>query len=502
VKFEADGSPRARLTRKNGMRRAAGDEMYEREPMTCRRPLPRPVRVGDVVAGKYRLADTLGSGGMGRVYAAYHLMLDTKVALKFMHPHLLRDPLAVARFAREARAAATLKSAHAARVIDVDQLPSGELFIVMEYLHGHSLESVAASRRGLPIAEAVAYVLQACDALAEAHAQGIVHRDVKPANLFLVRGGSAGPMIKVLDFGLAQSIDPGVGVSAAVAAAAEVFGTPQYMSPEQIRGARDVDARTDVWSIGVTLYELLAGRAAFDGHCASVVFDRVLAGAFTPLRALRPEVSPALSAIVQRCLARDPRARFASVRELAQAVSAASASASTAPPRFAGVPAASVGAARYVATMPSASGALAASERSAARTHRSTWSSYPPPAVSVSNVSSVSTGAGLSMVSTAGPASSAPRSGPSGEAGAPGGPTLAQTILAALAGPALIAVAAAAFVLSVGTADLPALHDAAHAASARRTTATVKLPAGAVVITAKSARLPARARATASRTRS
>ena len=158
------------------------------------RPLPRPPAVGDVIADKYRLARTLGRGGMGRIFAAHHVMLDTTVALKFMHPHLARDPISVARFAREARAAATLKSPYAARIIDVDEAPSGELYIVMEYLEGASLETIATQGRGLPISKAITYVLQACDALAEAHDGGIIHRDVKPANLFLTTGSTGEPI--------------------------------------------------------------------------------------------------------------------------------------------------------------------------------------------------------------------------------------------------------------------------------------------------------------------
>jgi len=146
--------------------------------------------------------------------------------------------------------------------MDVDSFPSGELFIVMEYLEGHSSRPVAASRRGLPIAEAVGHILQACDALAEAHAQGIVHRDVKPANLFLTRAGSSLSMIQGPRLRLAKTMAP----QAFTSGSAGALGTPQYMSPEQIRGDREVDARTDVWSIGATLYELLAGRAAFEGR--------------------------------------------------------------------------------------------------------------------------------------------------------------------------------------------------------------------------------------------
>ena len=441
--MEGDGSPPASLTRKNGMGRPS---RHAYTPPTSQ-PVHRPAGVGDVIGGKYRLSDTLGSGGMGRVYAAYHLMLDTKVALKFMHPHLLRDPVAVARFAREARAAATLKSAYAARIMDVDQLPSGELFIVMEYLEGHSLETVAASRRGLPIAEAVGHILQACDALAEAHAQGIVHRDVKPANLFLTRAGSSLSMIKVLDFGLAKTMAP----QAFTSGSAGALGTPQYMSPEQIRGDREVDARTDVWSIGATLYELLAGRAAFEGRSAAAIFDGIMAGAFTPLRTHRPDVSPALAAVVDRCLAREPAARFASVRDLAGALAATIAvPRGDATPSIASalVPTASVPA-PYVATLPSAGPGTAPSERPVV------WTQAP--SFHDERIE---------------------------------GPTLRQTILAALSGPALVAAVAAGVACFLGTAHLPALSTGQAAPAA-----AIAILATPELLTATSAARPARAKA-------
>src|SRR4051812_39640865 len=248
----------------------------ETEP-TVVRALQRPPALGDVISEKYRLSRALGRGGMGRIFAADHLLLGTTVALKFMHPHLARDRGQVARFAREARAAATLKSAYSARIIDVDQLESGELYIVMEYLEGTSLETLAVDGRGLAIGDAVLYVVQACDALMEAHSRSIIHRDVKPANLFLTKGKSGEPIIKVLDFGLAKSVVSTDGFSSSSSSsstvAGQALGTPYYMSPEQITGEHAIDGRSDVWAIGATLYELLTGNLAFPGPNAAVVFD-------------------------------------------------------------------------------------------------------------------------------------------------------------------------------------------------------------------------------------
>ena len=283
---------------------------------TVFRPLPRPPRVGDMLAGKYRLISSLGRGGMGRVFLAEHLVLNSTVALKFMHPHLAQDRVSVARFEREARAAATLRSDHAARVLDVGVRESGEPYIVMEHLVGCSLDRVAQQGRGLPVAEAVIHTIQACHALAEAHARGIIHRDVKPANLFLTTGKSGESIVKVLDFGLAKSE---AGVEPAHAGELRALGTPQYMAPEQIRGA-DVDARTDVWSLGATLYELLTARAAFDAPNATLVFARILQGSPVPVRAARSDVSEELAAVIDRCLRRDPAERYGSMRELKAAL--------------------------------------------------------------------------------------------------------------------------------------------------------------------------------------
>ena len=385
---------------------------------TVVRPLAKPPALGDVVAEKYRLVRALGRGGMGRIFAADHLLLGTTVALKFMHPHLARERGAAARFQREARAAAVLKSANAARIIDVDQLPSGELYIVMEYLDGTSLETLLVDGRGLPVAEAVLYTAQACDALAEAHAHSIVHRDVKPANLFLTRGKSGEPVVKVLDFGLAKS----TSVDGADATGGKfALGTPYYMAPEQITGASAVDARTDVWAIGATLYELLSGRLAFGGANAAVVFDAVLRGTPAPLSAHRADVPDALVAIVARCLTLDPAGRFQSVRELARALDG-SRNQSTAPapwrpavappPPSAGVPTST---ARFVSVP-----------------------APPPPPASIDIPSTR-----VHILSLTPPTET--------DADATAGPTTRQTVLAALAGPALIAIAAGVMALVLGS---------------------------------------------------
>lgn len=277
-----------------------------------------PVRPGDILGGKYKVERVLGVGGMGVVVAAVHVDLEQRVALKFMLKEALSDPDAGERFMREARAAVRLQSAHTARVTDVGKLRSGEPFMVMEYLEGQDLD--VAVQRGGPVPQPVAvdYILQAAEAIAEAHALGMVHRDIKLKNLFLTRGVDGRDLVKVLDFGLAKTIGPAGGASLTHTSA--VFGSPQYMSPEQMRSAKDVDARADIWALGICLYELLTTRVPFDAGSLPEICALVLKDAPAPIRAHVRTVDPALEAIVLRCLEKDPARRFQTVPELAAAL--------------------------------------------------------------------------------------------------------------------------------------------------------------------------------------
>ena len=218
---------------------------------------PVPVSPGDVVAGKYRVERIIGAGGMGVVVAARHLQLDQTVALKFM-TH--RTPAGDERFSREARAAARLKSEHAAKVHDVGALDNGTPYMVMEYLEGNDLHALLSAEGALPIDLAVGYVMQACEAIGEAHAHGIVHRDLKPHNLFLTTGVGGRPKIKVLDFGISKTQDD----ETTLTRSSDIIGTPVYMAPEQLRSSKDVDARADIWALGAMLYELVTGRLPFE----------------------------------------------------------------------------------------------------------------------------------------------------------------------------------------------------------------------------------------------
>jgi serine/threonine-protein kinase len=268
-----------------------------------------------VVDGKYRVERGLGQGAMGVVMLARHVQLDVPVAIKVVTPEGLETPEAAARFVREARASAKLESEHVVRVTDVGRLPSGAPYMVMELLRGQDLAEVVAGDERLPISDAVDYVIQALEALAEAHAAGIVHRDLKPSNLFRADRAS-GPMIKVLDFGISKAAEAGVSLTKTHS----LMGSPAYMSPEQILATKDVDARADVWSMGIVLYELLAGVTPFDGDQVGALLTSVLTSPIPPVETRRAGLPEGLAAVVHGCLERDIEKRIGSAAELALAL--------------------------------------------------------------------------------------------------------------------------------------------------------------------------------------
>jgi serine/threonine-protein kinase len=280
-----------------------------------------PVREGEVLAGKYRVERVLGVGGMGVVVAATHLQLEERVALKFLVKDALENADAVARFAREARAAVKIKSEHVARVIDVGTLESGAPYMVMEYLEGGDLSQVLQSQGPLPIEDAVEYVLQASEAIAHAHVLGIVHRDLKPANLFLIRRPDGTNAVKVLDFGISK-VMPGKGSSSdnAMTRTRAIMGSPLYMSPEQMTSTRDVDGRTDIWALGVILYELLAGQPPFSADTMPQLCGLILSGPTPSIRTIRPNIPPGLDAVLRRSLEKDPTRRYPNIAEFASAL--------------------------------------------------------------------------------------------------------------------------------------------------------------------------------------
>jgi serine/threonine-protein kinase len=273
---------------------------------------------GSIFAGKYRIEKVLGRGGMGLVLAARHLGLDEPVAIKVLLPAMMDVAGMVERFTREARASAKIKNDHVVRVTDVDALPSGVPYMVMERLDGIDLSDHFKNVGPLPIADAVRFLLETCAAIGEAHAMGIIHRDLKPANLFLARRRDGATSIKVLDFGISKAMQS-LGEHT-VTVAGTVLGSPSYMSPEQIAAVRDLDGRTDLWSLGVILYQLVTGRVPFPAETLTQLCALVLQT--EPIRPseLRPDLPPGLEAVILRCLEKDRARRFGSASELAAAL--------------------------------------------------------------------------------------------------------------------------------------------------------------------------------------
>jgi serine/threonine-protein kinase len=280
--------------------------------------LPAP---GQVVAGKYQIQSVIGKGGMGVVVAAKHLELGQSVAIKFLDIRLASHPGAAARFFREARAATRIRSEHVTRVLDVARLDDGTPYLVMEHLTGTDLDRILRTRGPLPVDEVIDYILQACEALAEAHAAGVVHRDLKPGNLFLTTHADGTPLVKVLDFGISKFVEPDAPHDGAQTTATEMLGSPWYMSPEQVRSSATVDARTDVWSLGVIIHQLLTGAQAFGADTLSACLARIVMDAPPGVRTARPDVPEGLERVILACLEKNPDHRLQSVSELALALS-------------------------------------------------------------------------------------------------------------------------------------------------------------------------------------
>jgi serine/threonine-protein kinase len=348
-----------------------------------------PVKKGDVLAGKYRVEQVLGVGGMGVVVAATQIELQRLVALKFVLPTKMNDGEAVERFLREARAAVRLKSEHVARVLDVGRLENGAPYMVMEFLEGSDLDNVL--RKG-PLAHEIAcdYIVQACEALAEAHAIGLVHRDLKPHNLFLTKGVGGGALVKVLDFGISKMLDREQQVSRDLTRTTSVLGSPFYMSPEQMRSARRVDARSDIWSLGVILYELLCTHVPWEAESITELALKVTQEPPTPIEYHRVDVPEGIRRVIEKCLQKDATQRyanagelatdlapFASVRagEIAERARRASESAITLPPD---APSGQSGPIRIPPPAPTPMPALAAPRSIGASTH-ATWGDSSPP---------------------------------------------------------------------------------------------------------------------------
>jgi predicted Ser/Thr protein kinase len=292
------------------------------EAPTSRSSSGLPVSPGDVIAGKLVVERVLGTGGCGVVVAARHRDLGERVAVKLLQRSAMRSPDTVERFAREARAAARLRTEHVARVNDFGTTDAGIPYMVMECLEGEDLGATLQREKRVSIEQAVDYVLMACDAVAEAHTLGIIHRDLKPANLFLTKRADGRAIVKVLDFGISKLLTAeGMEPSPSMTRTQAVMGSPLYMSPEQMEASRDVDARADVWALGTILYQLIAGAPPFEAPTVPLLYVKVLSGERpAPLESVRPEVPLSIARAVDRCLAREPGDRFPSVAHLAAAL--------------------------------------------------------------------------------------------------------------------------------------------------------------------------------------
>lgn len=288
---------------------------------------PRP---GELFAGRYLVDAELGRGGFGAVYAARDTLLDRPVALKVL-ARGARDPETLARFLQEARSAAALASEHVVSVHDIVVGDDGAPFLVMELLRGADLHDELADHGPMPVATAVDLVLQAALGVAHAHARGIVHRDLKPRNLFLARRADGTRVVKVLDFGMAR------WASSELTASGAAIGTPRYMAPEQLRSSRAVDARADVWSLGVVLYELVTGAPIVDADTPLQFAAQLLVDPHVPLQVRRPTLPDGLARVVDRCLAKDPAARFGDLAGFAAALAEFASDARALPARIAHV---------------------------------------------------------------------------------------------------------------------------------------------------------------------
>ena len=277
-------------------------------------------RAGDVVAGKYRIEEIIGEGGMGAVFAATHVLTGKRVALKWMLPELAADEGAKQRFMREAQAAGRLDHPNVVDIYDVGE-HDGSTFLVMEYLQGETL-SAASARGNMHARDVIRLLIPAIRGVGAAHRVGVVHRDLKPDNIFLCRapdGSYREP--KVLDFGISKvAASEGQQLNPRLTRTGAVMGTPYYMSPEQIRGLDELDHRTDVYAFGVILYEALTGRVPFEADTYSALILEIATGTPKRLRELRPELPHSLEAVVAKAMAREPSDRYPDVESLARAL--------------------------------------------------------------------------------------------------------------------------------------------------------------------------------------
>lgn len=278
--------------------------------------------IGQTLAGKYRIDERLSEGGMGTVYRGTHVLMDKTVAVKVLRPSLAADEKIVARFSREARAASKISHPHALSVTDFGEADNGIVFLVMEYLSGQTLKDVIRNEGPMPLKRVVEIIKQVGGALDEAHGQGVVHRDLKSDNIMLISSTGA-DYAKVLDFGIAKIKEPEGGYDGALTSPDLVIGTPQYMSPEQCSQSPDIDARSDIYSLGVILYEMFVGHVPFSGESSTAIMLKHLQHPAPSVLAERGDLPEAVARVISRALEKRPENRYETVGELVEDLSIA-----------------------------------------------------------------------------------------------------------------------------------------------------------------------------------
>ncbi|MEA2696817.1 MAG: eukaryotic-like serine/threonine-protein kinase, partial [Myxococcales bacterium] len=278
------------------------------------------VQTGKVLNSRYLIEHQLGAGGMGAVYAARHVHLGTKLAIKVLLPELLCEAEAIERFDREARASAKIADENVVRILDVGQLENGAPYMVMEFLEGQDAGAYLKKNGRLSIEQAIDVMLQTCAAVAAAHAMGIIHRDIKPSNLFFVHRSAGRPLVKVLDFGVSKLVSADSQENLMATKTGSILGSPAYVSPEQWFDSKNVDKRSDIWALGIVLYELLTGKLPFIAASAPVMATKIAYEPVVPPSELRPEIPADLEKIVLRCLEKKAEDRFQDVTAVAKAL--------------------------------------------------------------------------------------------------------------------------------------------------------------------------------------
>ena len=276
---------------------------------------------GDVIDGKYRIVRLIGEGGMGAVYEAENMRIHRKVAIKVLHAGVAQTGEAVSRFEREAQAAGRIGSEHIVEVLDLGNLPSGDRYMVMEFMDGDSLSGRISARGRLTPGEIYPILHQLLEALAAAHGAGIIHRDLKPDNVYLLKSrGGKSDFVKLLDFGISKfnqlSGDSGFSMTRTGA----VMGTPYYMAPEQAKGSRELDHRVDLYAVGVILYECVTGEVPFNADTFNELLFKIVLEQARPVQQSVPNLDPSFAAIVNKSMAREPAQRFQSAREFQHAL--------------------------------------------------------------------------------------------------------------------------------------------------------------------------------------